>query len=211
MLKWITKRDPDVQKNIIRGVSVTAIVQDDTAQPNQKMRVEYGNGQTAHYAHVITTTALSCLRAVDLSEAKLTFPQRTAIRSLNYGASTKVGVKFRTAWWTDATVMQKYGGIQAISAGQSITDWMSRVVVYPSYGKDQRSPVLIVSYAWTSDAQALGALFAPKDAPELKRVLLRDLVKVHGFNEDGAKYLEQQWVDVFPYNWSVDPRTMGEP
>ena len=210
MFEWLAKKNSDIRKDILTGVPVTAIAQDDNAPPDQRMRVEYGDGQTAKYAHVISTTALSCLRAVDLSEAKLTFLQKTAMRSLTYGASTKVGVKFKTAWWTDAAVMQKYGGIQAISAGQSTTDWMSRVVVYPSYGKDERSSVLIVSYAWTSDAQALGSLFAPKDAPELKRILLRDLVKVHGFNEDGAKYLEQQWVDAFAHNWSADPRTMGE-
>ena len=134
MISWLEKDTQQISKNIVTNAVVTAISQDNTAAPNDRMRVDYGDGIVAKYAHVITTTALPCLKAVDLSNAMLTFPQKTALRALTYGAATKVGVKFRTAWWTDAAVMQHYGGVAAIDAGQSITDYMSRVIVYPHYG-----------------------------------------------------------------------------
>lgn len=210
MVAWLREKSQDPAAHIVKNAPVTAISQNADAPTNSKMEVRYGDGRKASYAHVITTTALPCLRAVDLSKAQLTFPQQTAIRSLNYGPATKIGVKFKTAWWTDPAIMKRYGNREAIQGGQSITDSMSRVIVYPSYGQFDRSHVLLASYAWTSDAQALGALIArPEAAHELKRIVLRDLVDVHGFNEAGAAFLESEWVDAFSHSWMTDPRTMG--
>ncbi|KAJ3551652.1 hypothetical protein NM688_g4583 [Phlebia brevispora] len=197
--------------SITKNTRVTAISYSTNASNNHKVVVTVasaGSTEKKSYAHVITTTTFPCLRTVDLSQARLSFSQRTAIRQLTYGPATKVGIKFKTAWWTDEALMKKYGR-KPMEGGQSITDRMSRVVVYPSYGPYKRSTVLIASYAWTSDAQALSSLTLPGSEAELKRVILQDLVEVHGFDKAGGTYLEQQWVEAFPYSWTSDPYTMG--
>lgn len=208
MVAWLAERNRDPSPHIMKNAPVTAI-----SQTKDGMEVKYGACHSATYTHVITTTALPCLKAVDLSKAQLTVPQKAAIRSLAYGPSTKIGVKFKSAWWTNPVVMRRYAGRGPITAGQSATDLMSRTIVYPSYGdtEDDRSHVLLASYAWTSDAHALGALMAqPNDAAEVKRVVLRDLVDVHGFNDAGAAFLENEWVEAHAHNWSTDSRTMGK-
>lgn len=102
-----------------------------------------------------------------------------------------------------------------MKGGQSTTDKTLRVVVYPSYGPglddDSRSTVLMVSYAWTADAQAWGALMGDDEGSRemLKHIVLRDLVQVHQFTEAGAAFLAEQWEECKPYSWVRDPHTMG--
>ncbi|KAH9926686.1 uncharacterized protein B0H18DRAFT_1005121 [Fomitopsis serialis] len=168
------------------------------------------------YGHVISTVTLPCLRTMDLSRASLTSAQSTAIRTLRYGPAIKIGVKFKTSWWTDATVMAKYQQPDypygAIVGGQSSNDRMVRTVVYPSYGENggEKSTVLIVSYCWTEDANSWTALFGDSSKEEVKDIVLRDLVAVHGFRQaDGHKFLESQWVDSYQWSWAAQPDYMG--
>ncbi|EKM58811.1 uncharacterized protein PHACADRAFT_205061 [Phanerochaete carnosa HHB-10118-sp] len=172
--------------------------------------VGVANGRgTTYYTHVITTTTLPCLRAMDLSEAGLDYPQKNALRALYYSSATKIGVKFKTAWWQDDAVMKKYGGFGAIVGGQSYTDNMSRMIVYPSYSAGSQTPstVLIASYAWTGDALAWTGLMQSED--RMRRRLLDDLAEVHRFNANGRKFLEDQVESIYPYSWNNDPNTMG--
>ncbi|GJE93598.1 FAD/NAD-binding domain-containing protein [Phanerochaete sordida] len=178
---------------------------------NNSVNVLTERGDEIAYGHVITTTTLPCLRAMDLSDAGLDARRWGLIRSLSYGAATKIGVKFRSAWWQDHAFMCDAGAFGAVVGGQSFTDNMSRRVVYPSYGVDGNSPstVLLASYAATGDAQAWTGLTAKEAKPMVKRRVIDDLVAVHRFNDFGPKVLEEEWEDAFLYSWNTDPNTMG--
>lgn len=63
---------------------------------------------------------------MDLQNAGLSWGTKQAIRSLNYGASCKVAIKFKTPWWQVAPFSINKGGL-------SKTDLPLRVCVYPSY------------------------------------------------------------------------------
>ena len=176
------------------------------------LAVQLSNGRTRFYSHVITTTTLPCLRTMDLRYAKLDWQQKEAIRMLQYGPSTKIGVRFRRRWWEDNAWMKKSGAYGAILGGQSYTDNMSRTVVYPSYGigDDLSGATIIVSYAWTNDALALSSLMGSDSQTALKQRVLQDLVEVHNFNNWAARELEEEWEAAHAFSWSNNPMTMGE-
>ncbi|KAF4601469.1 hypothetical protein EYR38_006122 [Pleurotus pulmonarius] len=140
-----------------------------------------GQSKPNVYSHVISTLPLPCLRALDLSQCGLSPGQSNALRQLTYGPSIKIGIKFKTAWWS--SVRDKDGNPLDIVGGQSATDRVVRTIVYPSYGlPDSPSTVLIASYCWTNDAERLGALInTGKDTynEQLKELVLRDLAAVH--------------------------------
>lgn len=91
------------------------------------------------YSHVIFAIPPPCIRMIDVSTCELDFNQRNALRELQLAPSSKIGIKFKTAWWTR---------LQGITGGQSTTDRVCRTVVYPSQGKGE-STVLIASYSWS--------------------------------------------------------------
>lgn len=90
------------------------------------------------YSHVILAIPPSCIRALDLSTCELDFGQRNGLRELEVAPSSKIGIKFKTAWWKE----------QGITGGQSQTDRLARTIVYPSHGGGE-STVLIASYVWS--------------------------------------------------------------
>lgn len=92
------------------------------------------------YSHVIFAIPPPCLRMIDLDTCKLDHDQRNALRELQLASSCKIGIKFKTAWWSGRT--------GDIVGGQSTTDRPARTIVYPSHGAGE-STVLIVSYAWS--------------------------------------------------------------
>lgn len=107
------------------------------------------------YSHVVSTIPLSCLRTVDTEKCNLTYLQKMALRSLNYGSGVKVGIKFKTRWWKKVPEGLAEGGEGwpkvVGEGGVSSTDRQSRVVVYPSYGVDDpedKPGVLIAAYNW---------------------------------------------------------------
>ena len=85
-----------------------------------------------HFSHVINTIPLTVLRTIDTSKAKLTPLLYTAIRTLAYDSCVKVGMQFRTAWWT--TGVDKDGNPLKIVGGQTYTDKPAKTIIYPSYG-----------------------------------------------------------------------------
>ncbi|KAI0915516.1 hypothetical protein AcV5_003714 [Taiwanofungus camphoratus] len=86
--------------------------------PPGLVQVRLHDGRLKLYDHVINTATLPCLRAMDITSAKLSPAQSTALRELQYGPSTKIGVEFKTAWWEDACTMKKYGKYDPIVGGQ---------------------------------------------------------------------------------------------
>ncbi|KAH9835191.1 FAD/NAD-binding domain-containing protein [Rhodofomes roseus] len=191
---------------------------EDGGSDQAQVELTFADGKVAprSYGHVISTVPLPCLRTMDLSRASLTAEHDTALRELRYGPAIKIGVKFKTSWWTDAGTMKTYQKPEyqygAIVGGQSYSDRMVRTVVYPSYGegKGEKSTVLMVSYCWTEDANRWSALFGDASEEQVKDIVLRDLVAVHGFLPDeGYTFLKDQWVDSYKYSWAVHPESMG--
>lgn len=171
-----------------------------------------GNGrlqmEEREYDHVITTIPLTTLRTLDIDQARLNFKQASALRTLQYGPSIKVGIRFNSAWWLEHPSL-------GIKGGQSYSDRCVRTVVYPSYGlpgpgMQHPTTVLIASYCWTHDAIRMGALIGSGEEADmrLKDLVLRDLAVIHNLEYD---YLLGEYVDHFAFDWTHDPYTQGGP
>ncbi|KAJ4307701.1 hypothetical protein N0V84_012548 [Fusarium piperis] len=170
------------------------------------------------YFAVFNSTTLGALQRMDLKDAGLLWGTKQAIRSLGYGASCKVAIKFKTAWWQQDPFNIKKGGIAR-------TDLPLRVCVYPSYniesleGKDwdpNKPAVLLCSYTWGQDAQRIGSLISsntPENEEQLMKVLLHDLALMHAperSDYDGLlQTLKAQYMDHHAYDWYRDQNMSG--
>ncbi|KAF5978870.1 amino-acid oxidase [Fusarium coicis] len=171
------------------------------------------------YFAIFNSTTLGAFQRMELSDAGLSWGTKQAIRALGYGASSKVGMKFRTAWWQTPPFNIGKGGI-------SRTDLPLRVCVYPSYNIksnegeykwDSTKPaVLLCSYTWSQDAQHIGALCSnntTQDDAELKRLIIHDLARLHARRErpfeEMMKFLEEQYIDHHGYDWYRDKHMSG--
>ncbi|KAG2125132.1 hypothetical protein DEU56DRAFT_962934 [Suillus clintonianus] len=130
---------------------------------NTGMDVVTDNKDHRVFSHVISTIPLPALRTIDLSKAGLSPMQSNALRMLNYGPSVKIGMQFRTAWWTTGTDLNR--NPPNIVGGQTYTDMPLCAVVYPSFGRVQAgtTTALIASYCWMLDATRWGALIGKHD------------------------------------------------
>lgn len=122
---------------------------------------------------------------------------------MQYGPSIKIGIRFRSAWWTNDPIN--------IFGGQSFTDRPVRAIVYPSYGDGAgpESTVLIASYCWTNDAERTGSLIGTGDQDveaQLKMLVLEDLAIVHGIS---VETLLGEYRDMYAWDWNHNPHTMG--
>ncbi|RGP71959.1 hypothetical protein FSPOR_3074 [Fusarium sporotrichioides] len=170
------------------------------------------------YFAIFNSTTLAALQRMELRDAGLSWGTKQAIRALGYGASSKVGMKFRTAWWQKEPFNIKQGGV-------SRTDLPLRVCVYPSYNiKDnegdkwdpEKPAVLLCSYTWGQDAQRIGSLCSrdtPNNEEELKRLMIHDLARLHARKEYPfkklVKLLEEQYIDHHGYDWYRDQHMSG--
>ena len=199
MAKYIRSRN---QSAITLNSRVTAIAL------NSGSSMDVVTNYTDHhqFSHVISTIPLPVLRTINLSEADLSPMQSNALRQLNYGPSVKIGMQFKTAWWT--TGKDLAGNLLNIVGGQSYTDRPLRTVVYPSFGdvKAGKTTTLIASYCWTEDATRLGAL-VNEDGKSLLELVLRELADIHNLSVD---FLSEQLLAHKGWSWSNDPYTMGE-
>jgi len=151
------------------------------------------------------------MRVMDLDGCDLTPFQNNALRALQYGPSTKIGIQFTSPWWT--TGIDKDHKPINITGGQSFTDRPVRTVVYPSYGLGkQGDAVLIASYCWTQDAARLGALIAAtkdtvvsRDDP-LATMVLRDLAAIHNVE---FSFLYNQCKGLHGWDWNTNMWSMG--
>eukprot|EP00475_Leptophrys_vorax_P035814 TRINITY_DN5953_c0_g1_i2.p1 TRINITY_DN5953_c0_g1~~TRINITY_DN5953_c0_g1_i2.p1 ORF type:complete len:867 (-),score=210.06 TRINITY_DN5953_c0_g1_i2:68-2668(-) len=162
------------------------------------------------YDHVINTTTLSMLRTFDLSS--FSGLKQNALRQLRYDSSTKIGIRFECRWW------QK---VLRIKGGSSYTDSPLRVVVYPSYGNEMSSGVMIISYTWHQDAQRMGTLVDKAKTREDKVNLAWYCIKLLAEffpGEIKEKLLDKKsglfdWdkveTNIFGYNWDSDPYALG--
>ncbi|KAH7332676.1 flavin-containing amine oxidoreductase-domain containing protein [Rhizoctonia solani] len=199
MRDYIVSR-PDGSNRIVYNSRVTSIALND-----KSMQVVANNTDQYEFSHVISTIPLPVLRVMDLSKAELAPLQSNAIRELNYGPSIKIGLQFRSAWWT--TGRDRNNRPLNIVGGQTYTDRPLRTVVYPSFGNIQagETTTLIASYCWTEDAERLGALI-DKDDETLKTIVLKELAEIHNVSQE---FLRGQLIGYHAWSWSHDPYTMG--
>ena len=81
---------------------------------SEKMSVLLNNGandddEVRTYSAIINTTTLAALQKMDLTKLDLPYGMKTAIRSLRYDSSTKVGIKFKRPWWVTDCKIEKAG------------------------------------------------------------------------------------------------------
>ena len=90
-------RTPLTDKDL--GKRVTKIAENKT---KDIMEVKlYGEKKPREYMSVFATPTLACLQRIDLTELGLLYEQKDAIRSLHYDTASKVGMKFKRAWWIE--------------------------------------------------------------------------------------------------------------
>ncbi|KAG9127559.1 hypothetical protein FRC07_012304 [Ceratobasidium sp. 392] len=199
MLKRL-QNDPNYKDNVkIHLCHQAATVEYDLGSKKFNISGKYRPSEKLKGFEAFSKSGYSqAMRYMDLSSCRLDYAQRSALLMLQPGPSTKVGMKFKSNWWAK----------QGIIGGQSTTDLPVRTVVYPSYG-DGKSTVLIASYCWTQDANAMGALMQGKDSFDevrLKNVILRDLAEIHKIS---LEELEDEFEAMYAYDWNHNPRTMG--
>ncbi|MBN6186686.1 flavin monoamine oxidase family protein [Aneurinibacillus sp. BA2021] len=165
---------------------------------------QYQNKVTIHCIHprtaehsilsgdlAIVTIPFSALRFVKVEPYhSFSYYKRRAIRRLNYMASTKIGIEFKSRFW------EKEGQ----RGGKSITDLPIRFTYYPSYGIGTKGPaVMLASYTWADEALTWGSL------PERERIqhALMNLAEIYG------RQVYSEFVSGISFNWSQNPYSVG--
>ncbi|XP_054863890.1 L-amino-acid oxidase-like [Amphiprion ocellaris] len=140
-------------------------------------------------AVLVTTTAKAAL-FIEF-EPPLSIKKMEALRAVHYDSSTKVLLTFKEKFW-------KEDGIQG---GKSITDGPSRYIYYPSHSFPDNDTVgvLLASYTWSDDS----LLFSGASDQDLKELVLRDLVQIHG------EKVRDLCTSVLVKRWSTDPYSLG--
>ena len=190
-----------------------------------------GEKSPRKYDAVFNSAPLGAMQRMDLRGLNLNWGTKQAIRSLGYGASCKVGVKFKYRWWVEEK------DLAITKGGVGSTDLPIRNCVYPSYnlttkdasdpgkGEEGKKPgVLLCSYTWSQEAQRIGTLIHPESGPstetELKALLIDNLARLHtrqdGNPDDYERRLEglkkligDAYITHFAYDWYNDLGTTG--
>jgi monoamine oxidase len=203
MYRYLREKHPDA---FTFNQRVTAIrVGSDEQLEEESVSVTINNSKEMHFTHIISTIPLPVLRTFDLSKACLNDLQLSALRQLTYMPATKIGMQFKTAWWTYGK--DRNGRKLGIIGGQSYTDSPLRTIVYPSFGDVAKgqATTLIASFTWTDDSERFSALVA-RDQATLTELTLKELARIHNVE---VEYLRDQLIGVFPWDWSQDLYTMG--
>ncbi|KAK3377971.1 hypothetical protein B0H63DRAFT_451800 [Podospora didyma] len=174
--------------------------------------------QPLHYSGVFNSTTLGALRRIDTTNANLPNGTKMALRTLAYGQSCKIGIKFSNPWW----IYKLPPNQQIKSSGLGHSDLHIRTVVYSSYYQrgvtlEHEPAVLLVSYTWQQDAARRGALISREspggDDPTLKPLQIRELARLHASDEmsedDLHRLISHSYMNHYSYNWNADPNQAG--
>uniref|UniRef100_A0A3Q3AWG6 Amine oxidase n=1 Tax=Kryptolebias marmoratus TaxID=37003 RepID=A0A3Q3AWG6_KRYMA len=139
---------------------------------------------------VLVTTTTKAALFIDV-DPPLSVKKMKAMRVVHYESSTKILLTFSEKFWLS----------DGIQGGKSITDGPSRYIYYPSHsfpGNDTIG-VLLASYTWADDS----LLFQGASDEDLKDLVLRDLVQIHG------ERVRSLCTGVLVKRWTVDPYSLG--
>ncbi|KAK3990704.1 hypothetical protein QBC44DRAFT_368672 [Cladorrhinum sp. PSN332] len=171
--------------------------------------------QSLKYSGVFNTTTLGCLRRIDTTQCSIPNATKMAMRSLAYGQSCKVGIKFSHAWWIYSLPKDR----QIKTGGLGHSDLHIRTLVYPSYNilvTEDEPAVLLVSYTWQQDAERIGSIISrdsPNNEEELQKLLIRELARLHSTSpeEEAALFetINNSYMDHYAHDWSHDPNAAG--
>ncbi|KAK3368443.1 hypothetical protein B0H63DRAFT_565133 [Podospora didyma] len=227
---FLNDNAPVLYKKPVKAISYVA--QDDRKRVQVVVGGEEETPRTYHA--VFNSAPLGAMQHMQLEGLNLGWEVKRAIRNLGYGASCKVGIRFKRLWWLEEPFNITEGGVGK-------TDLPIRNCVYPSYNiRDEKDKpgVLLASYTWSQEADRIGALIARSksgaaadgSAPsadaidaelQLKELLLHDLCRLHLPTRDCHqpdpdyeyrqmhKFLLDQYLDHFAWDWSADPYTVG--
>lgn len=99
---------------------------------------------TATFDRVVLAIPPAALRMI-IDRPRWSVGKEMAIRSIHFEALYKMGLRFKTRFWERVTPNPSNGG-------QSTTDLPIRWVVFPSNGRDEDGPGVLLVYAWMTDA-----------------------------------------------------------
>ncbi len=211
MERLLTTQDekPEHKKPGVDNVSIRVTIQ---GKENEE--------QSRDYDAVFNSAPLGAMQRMDLRGLNLNWGTKQAIRSLGYGASCKVGIKFKYRWWVEEE------SLSITKGGVGKTDLPIRNCVYPSYNltkadastlQEKKPGVLLCSYTWSQEAQRIGTLIKkgadPESETELKALLIDNLARLHSnksieYNKL-HKMIEDAYITHFAYDWYTDPGTSG--
>ncbi|KAI1340966.1 hypothetical protein F5Y15DRAFT_414687 [Xylariaceae sp. FL0016] len=217
------------------GKQVTAMTFAKGNNGAKKLSVKIrGEDRARQYDTVFNTTTFGAMQKMDLTDLKLPYAMKAAIRSLRYDSSTKVAIQFDKPWWIQSNDVR--GGFDKIRGGLGKTDMPLRTCVYPSYNLDDTgNAVLLCSYTWGSDSERIASMVNPvstKDSangpgagspraadgadPEslLKDTMIDNLARLHSDDTPDSytnmkKIISGSFKALHAYDWSKDPYTCG--
>ncbi|KAF8876421.1 hypothetical protein BD779DRAFT_1698051 [Infundibulicybe gibba] len=153
---------------------------EDSQKVEVGIRVD-GETMILPFDHVISTLPLPCMRMLDLQNSGMDDAQENALRQLTYGPSTKVGMLFKSAWWS--TWMDLDGNPINLFGGESPR----------AYGC---VPVRFGALMGTGKQEY---------EDQIKALVLRDLALLHNVD---LELLKNHYVEHFAWDWH-HPRSMG--
>ncbi|KAG1873113.1 hypothetical protein F4604DRAFT_1681177 [Suillus subluteus] len=183
MAAYITSTANHTKPLIQFNKKVTSISQRRDSTMNVSVR---GEPSPHTYSHIISTIPLPCLRVIELENTGLNVMQTNVLRKLQYGPSVKVGMHFKSAWWTTLVLIASYcwtndaehlGAL--INTGKKEYEEQLKELVLRNltqvHGEQANYDFLLDQYvdmhawAWSNDPLAMGAFafFGPRDFQDL--------------------------------------------
>ncbi|WP_085522324.1 flavin monoamine oxidase family protein [Tuberibacillus sp. Marseille-P3662] len=161
-----------------------------------RMTIAAQNTQSGYLEHfsadkVVMTLPFSILKFVQFDPIDvLSYKKRTAIHSLHYVPSTKIGIEFNQRFW------EKDG----IYGGKMVTDLPTRFTIYPSHDLGSNgSGVVIASYTWEDDSTPWASLSEHEQIIQALKIL----AEVHG------DQVYESFVNGVVQNWGNHPYSGG--
>jgi monoamine oxidase len=153
----------ELQQEVRFGAEVRAIDHSDTGV-TVHFKTEAGRF-AAPADYCVCALPFPCLRTIELSRS-FSRAKMTAIRQLNYHASTKILFQVRHRIWEQE---------DGIVGGGTVTDLPIRRMNYPPSSPDTERGVLLASYTWGQDALQWGAM----DPETRLEEALDDVSRIH--------------------------------
>ncbi|MGE6259881.1 flavin monoamine oxidase family protein [Heyndrickxia sporothermodurans] len=182
---------PQLKDQIFFNQRVEKIVQDRNgvtiyAQDQNTFKHTAFSGDLA-----IVTIPFSLLRFVKIEPYhSFSYYKHKAIRELNYMASTKIGLQFKSRFWEKAGL---YGG-------KTITDLPIRFSYYPSNGIGSPGPaVVLASYTWADEALT----WEGYSNDERMKYALKNMEEILG------NQVYHQFQTGISYSWTENPYSCG--